>query len=302
MACEKIDEDVQKGNAINGDEVSRLESELDAVLAEIEKRKASGAAPDPDAPKAKTPEAPKAEKAPVKVPKGYYDVTRGDYFPEGAIDGQTSPDFTDDPAQLAQEYSAKDLTAALSQAVSGNEENPATGFGQLPFEDGLEVVPAEALYKALEEQGEDADAILDDIYSVGNGDLGPKVDKATEDALGDDLPEPAQADVSEEKDEEEQQIPPLLEGLTDSEKNDFLESGDYKKYLPENEAYDEVPEGYYAIDNEPYTELPEDTPEDAPEGLSLNPVDIANDYNNEDLIEQLRWALEPGNTTPGYGV
>lgn len=301
----EIDEDVQKGNAINGDEVDRLENELDAVLAEIEKRKASGAAPDPDAPKAKTPEAPeapKAEKAPVKIPKGYYDVTRGDYFPEGAIDGQTSPDFTDDPAQLAQEYSAKDLTAALSQAVSGNEENPATGFGQLPFEDGLEVVPAEALYKALEEQGEDADAILDDIYSVGNGDLGPKVDKATKDALGDDLPEPAQADLSEEDDEEEQQIPPLLEGLTDSEKNDFLESGDYKKYLPENEAYDEVPEGYYAIGNEPYTELPEDTPEDAPEGLSLNPVDIANDYNNEDLIEQLRWALEPGNTTPGYGV
>jgi DNA polymerase III epsilon subunit-like protein len=301
----EIDQDVQKGNAINSSEINILESELESVLAEIEKRKAGGSAPDPDAPKAKTPQPkakiPEAPKSPVAVPKGYYDVTRSDYFPEGAVDGQTSPDFTDDPAQLAQEYSAKDLTAALSQAVSGNEENPATGFGQLPFEDGLEVVPAEALYKALDEQGEDADAILDDIYDVGNGDLGPKVDKATEDVLGEDLPEPAQAEISEEE-EEEQQIPPLLEGLTDSEKQDFLESGDYKKYLPENEVYDEVPEGYYAIGDEPYTELPEDTPEDAPEGLSLNPVDIANDYNNEDLIEQLRQALEPGNSTPGYGV
>jgi DNA polymerase III epsilon subunit-like protein/8-oxo-dGTP pyrophosphatase MutT (NUDIX family) len=376
----------------------------------------------------------------VTVPEGYYDVTRSEYFPEGAIDGQTSPDFTDDPAQLAQEYSAKDLTTALEQAVVGNKENKATGFGQLPFEDGLEVVPAEALYKALEEQGEDADQILDDIYAAGGGDskaisdaapeqqaafdeappltpeeekwfnlsrneitnrynaqailypdMAPDWFKQTEkfyaqlmpsfqtymaaqrdkkgtlkdkirkfwretvsklfggkkwqwqgkeyfgrefviglapnfpdewryddvftrkyfdnwldspseevlDAIDNgDFPEAAQGTPSE------QEIPPLIDGLTEDEKNEFLETGDYKKYLPENKVYgdSDVPEDYAVLNNEAWTELEGDLPEDAPEGFSLNPVDIANDYNNEDLIGELRRALEPGNPTPGYGI
>jgi DNA polymerase III epsilon subunit-like protein len=377
----------------------------------------------------------------VTVPEGYYEVTRSEYFPEGAIDGQTSPDFTDDPAQLAQEYSAKDLTTALEQAVVGNKENKATGFGQLPFEDGLEVVPAEALYKALDEQGEDADQILDDIYAAGGGDskaipdaapeqqaafdeappLTPEeekwfnlsryeitnrynaqaylnsdfaagwftqfdlfnnaqimpefktfmanergkkgslkdkirkfwrdtvsklfrnkkwqwdginysgaqlydatppnfpkgwlydevfprkyfdnwLDSPSEEVLdaidNGDFPEPAEGAPSE------QEIPPLIDGLTEDEKNEFLETGDYKKYLPKNKVYEEsdIPEDYAALNNEAWTELEGDLPEDAPEGFSLNPVDIANDYNNEDLIGELRRALEPGNPTPGYGI
>jgi DNA polymerase III epsilon subunit-like protein len=232
------------------------------------------------------------------VPEGYYEVNRGEYFPEGAVDGQTSDDYTDDPAQLAQEYSTKDLKVALAEAVKGNKDNPANGFGQLPFSDGLEVVPAEALYKALDEKGEDADQILDDIYAGGDGDSVPDVAPETEVSLGEELPEAAQGEDSE------QEIPPLIDGLTEDEKNEFLETGDYKKYLPKNKVYgdSDIPEGYAGIDNEPWTEIEGDLPEDAPDGFSLNPVDIANDYNNEDLIVQLRQALEPGNTTPGYGI
>jgi DNA polymerase III epsilon subunit-like protein len=241
---------------------------------------------------------PETEDAPVTVPEGYYDVTRSDYFPEGATEGQTSPDYTDDPAQLAQEYSAKDLTTALAQAVKGNKENPATGFGQLSFDDGLEVVPAEALYKALDEQGEDADQILDDIYKGGNGAVAPKVAPEAKASLGEELPQAAQGTPSE------QEIPPLIDGLTKDEKDGFLETGDYKKYLPENKIYgdSDVPEGYAGIDNDPWTEIEGDLPEDAPEGFSVNPVDIANNYKNSDLITELRRALEPGNPTPGYGI
>jgi DNA polymerase III epsilon subunit-like protein len=364
----------------------------------------------------------------VSIPEGYYDVTRGDYFPEGAVDGQESDDFTDDPAQLAQEYSANDLKAALEEAVKGDAENPANGFGQLPFSDGLEVVPAEALYKALDEQGEDADQILDEIYAGGadavetaeptslnfesptfevkdlfeaslrevqnryvNAIDGSLVDspflqaqrarweKQTDDwfrqlAGIDAIPgesaferfmkaERSKKDTPKEKiikfwknaaaklfgikkwewgnetrtgaellreptfPEEwhydnvfskeffdnnpifpeaafEQEIPPLIDGLTEDEKNEFLETGDYKKYLPKNKVYEaaDVPEGYAGIDEEPWTEIEGDLPEDAPDGFSLNPVDIANNYNNEDLINELRRALEPGNTTPGYGI
>ena len=245
-----------------------------------------------------TSDAPEAASTPTPVPEGYYDVTRSEYFPEGATEGQTSPDYTDDPVGLAQEYSAKDLTTALAQAVRGTKENPATGFGQLPFADGFEVVPAEALYKALDEQGEEADQILDDIYAGGDGTATPKIAPETKASLGEELPEAAQGEKSD------QEIPPLIDGLTEDEKSDFLETGDYKKYLPENKIYEDsdVPEGYSGIDNEPWTEIEGDLPEDAPEGFSVNPVDIANDYSNEGLVSELRRALEPGNTTPGYGV
>lgn len=247
--------------------------------------------PDTDGP-------PETDPTPVSVPEGYYDVTRGDYFPEGATEGQTSPDYTDDPAGLAQEYSTKDLTTALAQAVRGTKDNPATGFGQLPFADGFEVVPAEALYKALDERGEEADQILDDIYAGGDGDAAPKVSPEAKASLGEEIPQAAQGEDSD------QEVPPLIDGLTDAEKAEFLETGDYKKYLPENKIYEDsdVPEGYAGIDNESWTEIEGDLPEDAPEGFSLNPVNIANDYNNADLIGELRRALEPGNTTPGYGI
>ena len=287
-------------NADDAESVKQLEDlnkELDAVLAELESRDPN--APQPAAeptPVAELPEESDAEA--VEVPEGYYDVTRSEYFPEGAVDGQTSPDFTDDPAQLAQVYSKKDLVTALAEAVKGTPENPATGFGQLPFDNGLEIVPAEALYKALDELGEDADAILDDMYLEGAGEPSPKIANEIVPALGEEVPAPPVADEVKP----DNVAPPLIDGLTDEEKAPFVENGDYLPYLPENNVEVETPEGYFPIDNEPWTPLESDIPQDAPDGFSVNPVDIANNYPNDMLIAELRRALEPGNPTPGYGI
>ena len=168
----------------------------------------------------------------------------------------------------------------------------------MDFSDGAEIVPVEAIYEALNEKGEDAKAILDDIYKVGNGDLGTKVPKGTKEALGDELPEAAKAEPTGKK------LPPLIEGMTKDEQQAFLDSGEYKAYLPENKAYSDsdVPEGYSAIDESPFNEIEGDTPQDAPQGFSVSPVDIANDYKNEELIKELRRSIEPGNATPGYGI
>lgn len=103
------------------------------------------------------------------APKGAYEVNRGDYKPEGPIDGQESPDFTDDPAELAQKFDQEELQESLKDAVEGTPEQPAPGFGQLPFEQGDEIVPAEALYNALKEQGVDIDKFLNDIYEQMGG-------------------------------------------------------------------------------------------------------------------------------------
>jgi DNA polymerase III epsilon subunit-like protein len=228
----------------------------------------------------------------ASVPEGFYDVNRAEYVPQGAVDGQESEDFTDDPAELAEQYSAADLNSALREAASGS------GYGYLPFSDGFEGVPAEALYNALKEKGEDADQILDNIYNGANGKPTPNVTPDTEEVLGEDLPEAAQGMPSENK------VPALIDGMTDEEKQAFLEDGDYQKFLPENKVYNDadVPEGYYKIDENPFNVLPADLPQGAPEGFSVDPLDIANNYETTELIEQLRVGLSPNGAAPGYGV
>ena len=254
-------------------------------------------APEPE-PEPEPELTPQEESFPEAAPDGYYEVDRGDYVPEGPNEGQTSENFTDDPTELAEEYSAADLTTALKEGVEGTPESPSTGFGYLGFDDGFEPVPAEAIYKALDEQGKDADQILDSIYKAGKGDKTPNVTPDVEEALGEDIPEAAQGEPAE------QQVPPLIEGMTSEEQQAFLDSGDYKQYLPENKSYgpEDVPEGYYAIDADPFTPIDTDVPEGAPEGFSVNPVDIANDYNSEDLEQELRRSLTPEAVNDGYGV
>jgi len=233
------------------------------------------------------------------TPENFYSWnTDAPYEPQGAVDNQISEDYTDDPSQLSEEYSTKDLATALNEGVAGTEEQSGTGFGYLPFSDGTEPVPVEAIYEALNEKGEDAKAILDDIYKGGTGDLGTKVPKATEESLGEEIPDAAKATPSNKT------LPPIIEGMTEDEQKAFLDSGDYKSYLPKNKVYEEseVPEGYSSIDDAPFNEIEGDTPQDAPEGFSVNPVDIANDYKNDELVTELRRALEPGTATPGYGI
>lgn len=99
------------------------------------------------------------------TPEGYYDLNREElYTPTGASEGQTSPDFTDDPSELAQRFSEEDLKAALKEAL----EDP-NGFGYLGFEEGDEPLPAEALYYALVRKlGVDVvDKFVSDVYGQG---------------------------------------------------------------------------------------------------------------------------------------
>ena len=256
-----------------------------------------GTQKDEEAPAPATDDTPETESP--SAPANYYEIdTNASYEPQGATEGQESDDFTDDPAALSEEFSAKDLVNALNEGVVGSDSVPGNGFGYLEFSEGAEIVPVEAIYEALNEKGEDAKAILDDIYKVGNGDLGTKVPKGTKEALGDELPEAAKAEPTGKK------LPPLIEGMTKDEQQAFLDSGEYKAYLPENKAYSDsdVPEGYSAIDEASFNEIEGDTPQDAPQGFSVSPVDIANDYKNEELIKELRRSIEPGNATPGYGI
>lgn len=236
-------------------------------------------------------------------PEGAYKLKQGvEYTPEGPIDGQVSPDYTDDPAELAQKFETDELVEALTQSVTGTKKSPATGFGGLPFEAGDEIVPAEAIYNALKEKGEDADSILGDIYSGGKkaeiAESTPEVSDEIKDALGSedvvDAPMPeGEGDVTA--------LPPLLEGLSEDEKATYAETGEYTKYLPKN-ATNEAPTGYTELNEDPFNNAEAVLPEDAPDGFSFNPVDIANSYNKEDLKGELRRALEPGNDMPGYGL
>jgi len=102
---------------------------------------------------------------PESAPDGYYETDRGEFFPEGANSNVESGNFTDDPEELAQRYDEKEITDALTEAVQGG-----TGEGMLPFDDGDEFLPAEALYQALKTQGADADAILDAIEGKDSSD------------------------------------------------------------------------------------------------------------------------------------
>jgi DNA polymerase III epsilon subunit-like protein len=230
------------------------------------------------------------------VPEGFYRVYKDEsHLPQGPVDGQESSDYTDDPAALAQKFEKEELIAALSDSVKGTKDDPATGFGALEFEDGLEITPAEAIYNALKEQGEDANAILDNIYKG----MAPEVSDEVKDELGGDLPDaPTPLDVSPDPDK----LPPLLESLSDEEKEIYKNTGDYKQFLPKNKSYDEVPTGYAELNSDPYNDDETVLPEDAPEGFTFNPVDIANFYDKEDLKVQLRRSLEPDNAMPGYGM
>ena len=253
-------------------------------------------------------EKPKAEisddKKDFDYPEGFYKIKKGEeYTPEGPIDGQISPDYSDDPAEIAQRYETDQIVESLTKGVSGTKKQPATGFGVLPFEAGDEIVPAEALYNALKEKGEDADAILANIYSGGKkpdtAEVTPEVSDEVKDAIdkGD-----IEGTSNPEGDGDPATLPPLLEGLSEDEKAAYAESGDYAKYLPKN-VTNEAPAGYTELNEDPFNNAESIIPEDAPEGFTFDPVEVAKSYKQEGLLEkELRRALEPGNEMPGYGI
>ncbi len=284
-------------------------------------------------PKARLPEqkAKKESKFSFNYPDGAYKIAQGaDYDPEGPQDEQ-SPDFTDDPAELAQRFEPRELIQELEQAVlpQGENEN-AFGYGALRFNRGDELVPAEAIYKALDEAGEDADLELARIYDKGLGSDAnekalldarkgpeqvtgeqPDIAEAFERVVTENTPdvEPAAEEpafVEEERDTAP--LPPLLEGLSENELARFMEGKDHTPFLPKNFniADEEIPEGYNKLNPEPYLNWKEITEEDEnenlPVGFSDNPVFLSQNISKQELLKEYRRALEPGNEAPGYGA
>ena len=246
------------------------------------------------------------------------------YDPEGRVD-EGSTDYSDDPAEIAQRYDTDDIIRELERGVLPEEEGDnATGYGVLPYNRGDEFVPVEALYLALGEQGEDAEMELAKIYDKALGgsdnvdalnDSRKKIatlDQAKPDvaesfertiAMSPDEPEPATEPKFEEENRDLTPLPPLLEGLSESEVARFMETKDHTPFLPENEVID-MPEGYNTLDPAPFSswrEVTADTPDAVlPEGFSDNPVFISQSVPKEDLETELRRSIEPGNPTPGY--
>ena len=246
------------------------------------------------------------------------------YDPEGRID-ENSPDFTDDPAELANIFDSNELLQALEQGVLPEQEGDnAVGYGVLRFNGGDEYVPVQAIYNALNEQGEDAPLELARIYDKGLG------GNNNEDALNDnrkgvarldqakpDVAESFERTIAQSPDEvpateepkfdsaemDQVPLPPVLEGLSDAEMNQFMETKDHTPYLPENESID-MPEGYNTLDSSPFQswrEVTAETPDAVlPEGFSDNPVFLAQSIEKEKLEAELRRSLEPDSATPGY--
>jgi hypothetical protein len=90
------------------------------------------------------------------------------YIPEGRSN-QASEDYTDDPAELGsnRDISDQDLRNALSEAISPVDGTPAEGFGNLPFDQGDELVSAEAIAEALKNRGFDPKEEINNIFNSG---------------------------------------------------------------------------------------------------------------------------------------
>lgn len=278
---------------------------------------------------------PKQPDAPVKVkdgfefnyPAGAYKIRpESEYDIQGRVD-EESTDFTDDPIELAQKQDERDILAALEQAVSPGEDGEnALGVGALPFNKGDEFVPAEALFFALEEAGVDAPMELAKIYDkkLGNNnnekalidfrkkaetvsgnipELAESFKKVTE--QNPDLEPPTQEPKFDAKEMDLIPLPPLLEGLSKKELDEFNETKNHIPYLPKNEEI-EMPEGYNPLSPEPFAAWKEVTAENPdpvlPEGFSDNPVFLAQEISTNDLLKELRRSVEPGNEVPGAAV
>ena len=278
---------------------------------------------------------PEQQNAPVKTKGGFeynypdkaYKIKQGsEYDIQGRVD-EESPDFTDDPVELAQKQDERDLLAALEQAVSPGEDGEnALGVGALPFGKGDEFVPAEAIFFALQEAGMDAPMELAKIYDkkLGNNanekalndfrkkeevvsgnapELAESFKKVTE--QNPDLELPTKEPKFDAKEAESAPLPALLEGLSQKELEQFVETKDHIPYLPKNEEI-EMPQGYNPLSPEPFAAWKEVTAENPdavlPEGFSDNPVYLAQEIPTNDLLKELRRSVEPGNEVPGAAV
>lgn len=263
-----------------------------------------------------------AENRWAQYPEGAYKLNRFvGYLPQGIEDGVEGA--TDNPRELALKFNKADLVGALEEALLPIESEPANGRGLLGFEGGLQDIKAEAIYQALRMQGEDADSEVARIYdgALGTTENQDALNAEREENRGDVSEEIARLDLGETvtpeaKKKEQGELPPLLQGLTDSEKADLVGDdgvGDYRPYLPVNETV-EMPEGYYTPNSNPIDPTGDfiniDTAEDSrtiaditgveyPIGYTNDPY-IATRFDEDALKDAFRSSLEPSET-PGYG-
>ena len=99
----------------------------------------------------------------------------------------------------------------------------------------------------------------------------------------------------------EEEVPALIEGLTEEERQAWADNDyDHTPFLPANEDI-EMPEGYYQLDPAPVAldeiitveEGDELNQEGIPVGFTTDPYFLARDYDTQDLIDNLEFALEP---------
>lgn len=242
------------------------------------------------------------------------------YDPEGRIDEEAA-DYTDDPVEIAQMFEVDEILQGLEQGVLPEEEGDnAIGYAAMSFRGGDEFVPVQALYNALAEAGEDAPLELARIYdrALGGNDNENALKDSRKGVARLDQAKPDIAEsferTNEKSDEEEDAtsvpkfeeddaLPPLLEGLSESEIEELRRTGDHTPFLPENQNI-EIPEGYNTLNPEPFKSwrnvTAESPDENFPEGYSDNPVFLSMNVPQDKLEAELRRSIEPDGAIPGY--
>ena len=253
-------------------------------------------------PESKTTKAPSDFK--YKVPEDTYEVS------DPTAPYRSVSEY-DDPASLANMFQGDELIEGLDDALD-------TGLGRLTFPDGTDSdgeptggeqeVPAEAILKAIDEKGGDAELALAQAYDkrLGTNEnedalaaqreadregkigepkkLGEVFDEVTK-APEPEAPAEEKTPVAElpeiTEDAEPSKLPALLDGLTEEEKADFQKNGDYTPYLPKDGPV-EWPEGSTPPQDRILSE------EERKQALDLANSELSDD----DLIESYNGAVK----------
>lgn len=238
------------------------------------------------------------------VPEGFYPLELNN--PNRTSGALSAP-------YIADRASSDDIIFALEDALRDPE-----GMSSIDLGDGGELadVTAEQLYRALEEQGIPAVTEADRIYGSELVREDFPTDVADDADIADifddaEAEEPvADEDADYEEEADESNIPPLLEGLTEDEFQQWIDSGhDHTPFLPANQNI-QMPEGYFQLDPEPYgmdeiitvDEEDEELIADGyPVGWTDDPYWIANNFSNTNaMIRAFRKSLRPGAELPGF--
>jgi DNA polymerase III epsilon subunit-like protein len=238
-----------------------------------------------------------------KVPEGMHKLNLRNHTFE--------PLTSDDPSVIARNASGEDIAAALQDALYGD------GTAEIDLGDGgeLSTVSAESLYLALEEQDYDAKKTAQNIYdgaSEENEEVvsGEDVEYADIADAFDESQVPAGEDEDAELVDEisEDTLPALLDGLTEDELQQILDTDDFRPFLPANEDI-ELPEGYFQLDLAPFgmdevvnvAEGDRNNRNGFPIGWTNDPYDIAVSFtDSEDLARAWVDSLRPGAEDPGF--